>query len=120
MLVISCQPLGECLVQLDMGHVLTGLSFMLALAVQTWAIVRYMISRMDSHRELTNTEINKLHDRINTVKDDYVKRVDIDRDLSHIQSTVTEMNNNMNAAMSGMNNRLDMLISTLVPPKVNR
>lgn len=120
MLLISCQPLGECLVQLDMGNVLAGLTFMLALAVQTWAIVRYMIGRMDSHREITNTEINKIHDRINAVKDDYVKRVDIDRDLSHIQSTVTEINNNVNSQMSGMNNRLDILLSTLVPTKVTR
>lgn len=117
MLDISCQPVGDCIVQMSIGDIIGALSFFLAMGVQTWAIVRYMIGRMDSHRDTTNAEFSKLHDRINIVKDDYVKRVDIDRDLSHIQHTVTEMNNNMNAAMSGMNNRLDILLSTLTPPR---
>lgn len=118
MLGISCQSAGDCLVQLSTGDVVAVLSFLLAIAVQTWAIVRYMIGRMDSHRESSNLEITKLHDRVNEVKDQYVKRVDIDRDLSHIQNTVTDIKNDVNVQMSGMNNRLDLLINQLIPPKV--
>lgn len=118
MIEISCGKMGDCLVQMTVGDIIGVLGFLLAMGVQTWAIVRYMIGRMDNHRDAAVAEISKIHDRINTVKDDYVKRVDIDRDLSHIQSTVSEMNNNMNAAMSGMNSRLDILLSTLVPKQV--
>src|SRR5690606_12942844 len=110
---ISCQPMGDCFVQIDL---LSVLGFALTIGVQTWAIVRYMIGRMDAHRDAASSEIKGLHERINEVKDQYVKRADIDRDLMHIQHTVTDMKNDVNVQMSGMNNRLDMLISTLVPP----
>lgn len=115
---ISCQPVEDCLVQLTVGDVVAILGFLLAIGVQTWAITRYMIGRMDAHREATNNELKAIHERINEVKDQYVKRSDIDRDLTHIQNTVTDIKNDVNVQMSGMNSRLDMLISTLVPPKV--
>lgn len=118
MIAISCQPVGDCLVQLSMGDVIAALVFLLAMAGQTWGIMRYMIGRMDSHRERNSQEVTELHKRINEVKDQYVKRVDIDRDLSHIQSTVTDMKNDVNAQMSGMNSRLDILLNTLIPGKV--
>ncbi len=128
MLAFSCEPVGDCLVQMGIGDIVAVLGFLLAIGVQTWAITRYMIGRMDSHRDAMGAEIRALHERmageikaiherINTVKDEYVKRVDIDRDLMHIQNTVTDMKNDVNVQMSGMNNRLDMLLSTLTPPR---
>jgi Leucine-rich repeat (LRR) protein len=124
MLQNSCQVTGDCLVQLGIGDIFTALGFLLALAVQTWGLTRFLISRMDSQKEKLESQIEKnrtessaenklVHDRINTVKDQYVKREDIDRDLAQIQRSVSDVNANVNAQMSGVNNRLDHIVSIM-------
>lgn len=111
MSLISCES-GECLVQLDLNTVIAALVFLLALAVQTWGIVRFLISRMDKHREDSQREITAVHDRINLVKDEYVKRTDIDRDLAHISRSLTDLNTSLNTQMTNVANRIDILTSS--------
>jgi hypothetical protein len=116
MSVFTCHA-GECVVQLDFGNIIAALGFLLALGVQTWAIMRFIIGRMDKHREDTQKEIADLHVRVNTVKDEYVKRTDIDRDLAHISRGLTEVNNSLNSQMSSVSNRIDILIAQTTQSK---
>jgi septal ring factor EnvC (AmiA/AmiB activator) len=116
MSVFTCQA-GECLVQLDFGNIIAALGFLLALGVQTWALTRFMINRMDKHRDDTQKEIADVHTRINTVKDEYVKRADIDRDLNQISRGISDVNNSLNSQMTSVGNRIDILITQTINSK---
>lgn len=109
----NCQLSGDCLVQLGMSDVLSVLGLMLALAVQTWAIMRFMISRMDGHSDKQEEKIAAIHTRINEVKDQYVKRTDIDRDLAQMNRSIADVNQSLNMQMTGVNTRLDTIIHAI-------
>lgn len=106
---------------------MSALGFGLALGFQTWAIVRFMISRMDAHKEKieekitnlqqdSNSDVTAIHNRINEVKDQYVKRTDIDRDLAQMNRSISDVNQSLNMQMTGVNTRLDTIIHAISKP----
>lgn len=110
--------------ELSIRDVMAVLGFILAIAVQTWGIIHYLINRMDNHkRELevklesdkkdSSREDSNLHTRINEVKDQYVKRTELDREFSTLQKGMTDMKADFHIAMQGINTRIDQVIAIL-------
>lgn len=104
--------------------VLWIVGFMFTAGVQTFALVRFLVNRMDSqHKELEdqmNGQVVALHERVNVVKDEYVKRVDLDRDLSGLKELILsikadthkamgDIKSDQHQMMTQINSRLDAL-----------
>lgn len=96
----------------------------LGLCVQAILVMNWMNSKFDTHRELIDEKHNKaeasfvgLHQRINKVKDDYVKKVDLDKDLNRLQQSLVDIKIDIHKETSEMNSRLDRLIKILLEQK---
>lgn len=111
-----CRIVEGLSVEFEASTIIQLLGFMVALGFQTWAIVRYMIARMDHHREKHEQAIVDLHNRLNGVKDDYVKRSDLDRDIINLQGKVVELKSDINLQMNSFGQRLDSLVHALRKP----
>lgn len=59
-------------------------SFIAAMTFQTFGIIKYLLG-------VSNNGDKELHERINGVKDEYVKRSELDRDLNAINKTLALM-----------------------------
>jgi len=83
-----------------------------------------LMTRMDTqNKELegrTDAQITALHERVNSVKDEYVKRVDLDRDLNSLRDLILSIKQDTHQVMSSIkddnhrqmeqiNQRLDQL-----------
>jgi len=62
--------------------------FAFTVIIQTAGVISYLL-------KTTNTGDEKLHKRIDDVKDNYVKRTDLDRDLAAINQTLNLMREDM-------------------------
>lgn len=115
--------------QVDANTVMWMLGTGFTVAVATWGTVRYLIGRMDSQAgALTakiEAEVTALHNRVNGVKDDYVKRVDVDRDLNNLYrliesikadnaTAMREIREDQHRVMEQINTRLDKLTALVV------
>ena len=115
--------------QIDANIVMWMLGTGFTVAVATWGTVRYLIGRMDSQTGELNkkieAEVFNLHSRVNGVKDDYVKRVDVDRDLNNLYrliesikadnaTAMREIREDQHRVMEQINTRLDKLTTFMV------
>jgi len=110
--------------EVGIRDVMAVLGFTLAIAGQTWAIIHYLINRMDRQKKEIEDKIDadkkdsvredsNLHNRINEVKDHYVKRTELDREFSTLQKGMTDMKADFHIAMQGINTRIDQVIAIL-------
>jgi hypothetical protein len=95
--------------------------FALIAAIGTLAgIVAAIIA---SHRS-TSDKIQKgddqLHDRINRVRDEYVKRVDLDSHMARMETNVKELREENREGTREINRRLDQVLTTLQPRSAPR
>ena len=68
------------------------------IAASIWGIFRVLsgkiddvLKKIDHNRVITSENIKELHGRIDRIKDDYVRRVDLDSHLSRIDKTLDEV-----------------------------
>ena len=83
-----------------------------------------MNSKFDAHRKLMSDmheygdkAISSVHRRIDDVKDTYVKRVDLDRDINSMHTSLTSIKTDIHMQTSEMNIRLDRLLKILIESK---
>lgn len=73
----------------------TALTVLLATAGMLIAAFRALSAKIDSSNASQTEQIkegdDKLHERINRVRDEYVKRIDLDGHLGRIDQTLREM-----------------------------
>lgn len=129
-----CQRIAGLAMQFEFDDVMKLLTFVLAIGVQTWAIVAFLMRRQDEHRAALEKKIDEhkkeavtdsgaLHNRINEVKDSYVKRSDLDREFTNLQKNMSDMKLDFHTALVGINQRMDQmltLISKWSPNGANR
>lgn len=88
-----------------------GLCF--AMAVNSWAVVKYLISRQDNHKNEVNANVLELHKRVNYMKDDlsahYVKRVDLDRDLAGLKELILSVKSDTHTMTERILTKIDKL-----------
>ncbi|MCZ8545087.1 hypothetical protein OOJ09_12910 [Mesorhizobium qingshengii] len=90
----------------------------LALLGAAGTIVAIVSAIVASHRT-TSDKIQKgddaLHDRINRVRDEYVRRIDLDSHMSRIETNVKELREEGREGNREINRRLDQVLTTLQP-----
>lgn len=56
---------------------------------------------------------DKLHDRVNRVRDEYVRRTDLDSHLQRLDKNVDDLRADIKQSRTEMNQRLDALIAAM-------
>jgi len=91
---------------------------LIALIGLAGTIVGIIVAIIASHRT-TSDKIQKgdeaLHDRINRVRDEYVKRADLDSHMARIEANVKELREENREGTREINRRLDQVLTTLRP-----
>lgn len=62
-----------------------------------------------------NAQVAVLHGRVNKVKDDYVRRDDLDKHLARIDGNVNELRREIRESHADNNTRLDAILNRLPP-----
>ncbi|MDG4894611.1 hypothetical protein P9272_13620 [Mesorhizobium sp. WSM4976] len=79
-------------------------------------IVAIVSAIVASHRS-TSDKIQKgdeqLHDRINRVRDEYVRRVDLDTHMARIETNVKELREENREGTRDINRRLDQILTSV-------
>lgn len=73
-----------------------------------------------SHRYTSDkitTGDNALHERINRVRDEYVRRDDLDGHLARVEGSVKDLREENREGTREINRRLDQVLTTLQPPR---
>lgn len=60
---------------------------------------------------------NQLHERVNRVRDEYVRRVDLDDHVKQLRDSVRELRDETREASRGTNTRLDQVLAVLAQDK---
>lgn len=109
--------------------VLSLVGLMVTIGFQTWVIIKFLIKRADDDKkELmaridreTSTisgEVGKLHEKINTVKDDYIRKDDVEKELGRIYKTLADFKFELTGQLNQMNGRFDNVMNALTARKV--
>ena len=98
---------------IELNDVLTIMGLFVGLLVQAGGVIGWINKNIDSKHLEYHTEMQILSRRVEDVKDKYVKRVDLDRDLNRIYEMVAEVNK----SIRGQNERLDKLLTAVVESK---
>jgi len=92
---------------LEISDVLTILTILLGVGASYFKLVRWMTTKIDS-------ELSSVHKRIDDVKDTYVKRVDLDRDLTNLYSMLNSIKDDIHAQTASVNLRLDRFLDAII------
>lgn len=82
--------------------------------------VSFIIALVGSFRSLSATikyGDDQLHERINRVRDEYVKRVDYDDQMNEIKMNIKEIRDELRDGTNETNKRLDQVLAALVKEK---
>lgn len=93
----------------------TAITTVLAIAGIAIAAFRATASRIDAVAVRVKEGDDQLHDRINRVRDEYVRRVDLDSHLARIETNVRDMREEYREGTREINQRLDAVLISLQP-----
>lgn len=79
------------------------------------AAFRALASRIDTAKDDAKKGDDTLHDRVNRVRDEYVKRVDLDGHMARMETNVKELRDETREGTREINRRLDQVLTTLQP-----
>lgn len=109
------------------NFILSLLVFAGGIAIQTWGLIRFFINRIDETnqriQEQLDEHVKELHNRVNGVKDTYVSRQELDREMGSLKdlivsiktdthSALIEIKNDQHRMLLQINSRLDSFCST--------
>lgn len=98
------------------SSIVTIISVILVMGVNTWAVIKYLIDRMDKKMEKEREERLKsqeqLEHKIDRIKETHVLREDFHRFVDEVKGQITAMTN-------GLNGRMDSLFTALTTIKIN-
>ena len=95
---------------MDLKDAITLMAFVLAVGVNTWGIIRYLVNRIDERHEKAMGEIVNLNRRVD---DHFVKRTELDRDLQSVYKSLELIRADIKAGAVDTNHRLDNLIKII-------
>lgn len=79
------------------------------------AAFRYLTIKIDDVKAEAGKGDDALHERVNRVRDEYVKRVDLDGHMSRMETNVKELREETREGTREINRRLDQVLTTLQP-----
>lgn len=97
---------------LELSDVLTVITILLGVGASYFKLAKWMTQKLDD-------ELNIVHKRINEVRDEYVKRVDLDRDLTNLYAMLNSIKDDIRAQTNSVNQRLDKFLDALIKNKDN-
>ena len=92
---------------LELSDVLTIITILIGVGASYFKLARWMTSKIDE-------ELSVVHKRINEVRDEYVKRVDLDRDLTNLYAMLNSIKDDIRAQTNSVNQRLDKFLDALI------
>ena len=95
---------------IELSDVLTIVGIVGSVGASYIGLVRWMTTKIDS-------ELKEVHKRINEVRNDYVKRVDLDRDLVNLYAMLNSIKDDIRAQTDSVNIRLDKFLDALIKDK---
>lgn len=109
---------------IELKDVLTLIGLLFTAGVSFWAVIRWTVGKIeDKHTEAkqyTDTRhstaidfITRVDGRVNEVKDEYVKRADLDRDYKALEKQIDSMNKAFADGRAETNQRLDRMLMLL-------
>lgn len=109
---------------IELKDVLTLVGLLFTAGVSFWAVIRWTITKIeDKHAEAqryTDTRhtsaieyITKVEGAVSYVRDEYVKRSDLDRDFKALEKQMDSMNRAIAEGRSETNQRLDRMLMLL-------
>jgi ABC-type nickel/cobalt efflux system permease component RcnA len=97
----------ETNLQMDVVTMLIAVAtFMLTIAVQTWALVKYMINRIDKSSE-------SLHSRVSKLRGEAVMKTEHDKELQRIYNELHATREEVKQVGRATTERMDALILTI-------
>lgn len=99
---------------IELNDMLTIFGIFIGLFAQAVGVIRWMNAKIDDKHAEYHREITNAHKRIDKVRDEYVKRVDLDRDFVNIYSMLNSIKDDIKDQTGAMNARLDKLIGIFV------
>jgi len=82
-------------------------------------VMRLVNGEDETTRKMVREEADKLHERLNRTRDEYVRRVDLDGHIIRLEGSVRELANEMRSNTQSTNHRLDAVLAHLVNNKQN-
>lgn len=79
------------------------------------AAFRVLSGRIDTTKDEAKKGDDALHERINRVRDEYVKRIDLDGHMARMETNVKELREETREGTREINRRLDQVLTTLQP-----
>lgn len=92
----------------------------IALATVLIGAFRALSSRIETALLTAKAGDDQLHERVNRVRDEYVKRVDLDGHMARMEASVKELREETREGTREINRRLDQVLTTLQPPAGRR
>lgn len=89
------------------------LNWIIGTGLSVIAIIGGIIARDRQLTRLISEGDDKLHDRINRVRDDYVRRVDLDGQIARLDKNVDELRDEIRQSRNETNQRLDAIIAAV-------
>jgi len=80
-----------------------------SLAGTAWAILHYVMGRLDAMREQMSKAMAEVHARVDGFHADYVRRDDYHRDMESLRGDVAGIRDDVKQMGGGINSRLDQL-----------
>lgn len=82
-------------------------------------VLRLISTEIEKARAASKSETDALHERVNRVRDDYVKRVDLDSHIVRLDSNMQKLSEDVRNSANATNTRLDALMSHLLGKQSN-
>lgn len=109
---------------IEVKDVLTLVGLLLTAGVSFWAVIRWTITKIeDKHHEATQYTdsrhnsaveyIGKVESSVDRVKNEYVKREELDRDFKALEKQIDSMNRSIVEGRAETNQRLDRMLMLL-------
>jgi hypothetical protein len=109
---------------IELKDVLTLVGLLFTAGVSFWAVIRWTIGKIESKhaeaQQYTDTRhstaieyITRVDGRVNEVKDEYVKRSELDRDFKALEKQIDSMNKAFAEGRAETNQRLDRMLMLL-------
>jgi hypothetical protein len=89
-----------------MSMIIAVASFMLAMAVQTWALVKFLIKRIDNNSE-------QLHSRVSKLRDEAVMKPEHDKEMTRLYNELHLTREEVKTQGTNTTARMDALILTI-------
>jgi DNA repair ATPase RecN len=96
----------------------------LTISVIGWGVVKWLLARIDATETISRSYTDQKHntaisvitrvdDRLNEVKDDYVKRAELDRDFKALEKRLESTEKAISEGRAETNQRLDRMLMLL-------